>query len=124
MQAMANELAGKVAIVTGAGSPIGLGRAMTLALVKAGARVGMLDVDQDNLERTANEMRDVGGPNCVLPLIADVSSAADAERMVQRTVAELGGLHVLVNNAGIAPRHTGLVKGEPSGFWEIPAEAW
>ena len=40
-------LDGKVAIVTGAGSPIGLGRAMALALVQAGARVAMLDVDAD-----------------------------------------------------------------------------
>ena len=50
-------LDGKVAIVTGAGSPIGLGRAMTLALVRAGARVAMLDVDQDWLEQTADEAR-------------------------------------------------------------------
>ena len=48
-------LIGKVAIVTGAASPIGLGRAMTLALVRAGARVAMLDVDEDWLEQTANE---------------------------------------------------------------------
>ena len=46
-------LTGKVAIVTGAGSPIGLGRAMTLALVQAGARVAMLDVNEAWLEQTA-----------------------------------------------------------------------
>ena len=43
-------LTGKVAIVTGAGSPIGLGRAMTSALVQAGARVAMLDVNKEWLE--------------------------------------------------------------------------
>ena len=54
-------LDGKVAIVTGAGSPIGLGRAMTLAFVRAGARVAMLDVDEHWLEQTANDVRSVGG---------------------------------------------------------------
>ena len=43
---MTESLAGKVAMVTGAGSPTGLGRAMTVALVRAGARVAMLDVQQ------------------------------------------------------------------------------
>ena len=53
-------LAGKIALVTGAGSPIGLGRNMTLALVRAGARVAMLDINHDWLQETANDMPDVG----------------------------------------------------------------
>ena len=43
-------LTGKVALVTGAGSPIGMGRAMTFALVEAGARVAMLDINEEWLE--------------------------------------------------------------------------
>ena len=54
-------LAGKIAIVTGAGSPMGMGRAMTLGLVRAGARVAMLDVNEDWLGQTADEVRAVGG---------------------------------------------------------------
>ncbi len=50
-------LEGKIALVTGAGSPIGLGRNMTLALVRAGAKVAMLDINDDWLEETANDMR-------------------------------------------------------------------
>ncbi len=115
-------LEGKVAIVTGAGSTIGLGRAMTLALVQAGARVAMLDVDQAALEQTSSEVRKLGGPDSVFPIVADVTRPEDADRAVERTIIELGGFHILVNNAGINPRVPPL----PSGliFSEIPSETW
>ena len=61
-------LQGKVAIVTGAGSPIGIGHAITLGLIRAGARVAMLDINQAWLEQSAHEMRTVGGADCVLPI--------------------------------------------------------
>src|SRR5579885_1684625 len=109
-------LEGKVAIVTGAGSTIGIGRAITLALVGAGARVAMLDVDPAALEQSAAEARKVGGPDCVATLVADVTSPEDAERAVQETIRQLGGLHVLVNNAGINPRS--------SKFWETSPDDW
>ncbi len=117
-------LQGKVAIVTGAGSPIGLGRAMTLALVRAGARVAMLDFNPETLAATAAEMRAVGGPDCVLPILTDVSDPAACEAAVQRTIAELGGLHVLVNNAGTVPRNLGYAAGNAQPFWELNPEAW
>ena len=100
-------LTGKVAIVTGAGSPIGLGRAMTLALVQAGARVAMLDVNKEWLEETASDVREVGGDNSVLTLVCDVADHGSAERAVRDTIAGLGGLHILINNAGIV---------NPSGY--------
>ncbi len=109
-------LAGKVAIVTGAGSAIGLGRAMTLAMVSAGARVAMLDVDGAALEQSAAAAREVGGSASVLPIVADVTRAEDAAAAVERTIAELGGLHILVNNAGINPRFP--------RFREIALDAW
>jgi NAD(P)-dependent dehydrogenase (short-subunit alcohol dehydrogenase family) len=115
-------LDGKVAIVTGAGSPIGLGRAMVLALVQAGARVAMLDVDADALAQSAADARQVGGSDCAAPIVADVSQPADTERAVEQTLAQFGGLHVLVNNAGISLHHAG-VKGDPE-FWDSPPEAW
>ena len=113
----------RIAIVTGAGSPTGLGRAMTMALVKAGARVAMLDVDGGWLEETANEVRSNGGDGCVLPLVCDVSDPDSAEEAVRRTIAELGGLHVLVNNAGIM---NPSARGSDGGtrFWEIAPETW
>ena len=111
-------LAGKVAIVTGAGSPIGLGRAMTLALVRAGARVAMLDVDEEWLQQSATAVRAVGGDDCVLALVCDISDPDSAEDAVRRTIDGLGGLHVLVNNAGTM---NPPVSGAPSRtrFWDI-----
>src|SRR6516165_272000 len=86
----------KVAIVTGAGSPIGLGRAMALALVRAGARVMLLDVNADQLAQTAAELQQLGSdPRCARAVVADVSQPADADRAVQQTLTEFGGLHVL-----------------------------
>ena len=115
-------LTGKVAIVTGAGSPNGLGRAMTLALVRAGARVAMLDVDEGWLEQTAGEVRSTVGDECVLPIVCDVSNPGSVEEAVRRTVAGLEGLHVLVNNAGLmnpSARGSGGTK-----FWDITPETW
>jgi 3-oxoacyl-[acyl-carrier protein] reductase len=108
-------LDGKVAIITGAGSAIGLGRAMTLALVGAGARVAMLDVNPAELEQSAADARAIGGPDCVATVVADASHPADAERAVQGAISELGGLHILVNNAGINPR---------GGFFDLSVEDW
>jgi NAD(P)-dependent dehydrogenase (short-subunit alcohol dehydrogenase family) len=117
-------LDGKVAIVTGAGSTIGFGRAMTLALVQAGARVTMMDIDARSLAQSADEAMSIGGRDCVVQLVGDVSSAADAERAVQVTRSELGGLHILVNNAGTNPRNAGFAQPAGTPFWDIPSEAW
>lgn len=114
-------LDGKVALVTGAGSPIGLGRHMTLALVRAGARVAMLDVNGDWLEQTSSDMREVGGDESVFTMVSDVSEPESAEDAVRRTISELGGLHILVNNAGISIGNLGPV---PMNFWDITPEIW
>ena len=117
-------LEGKIAIVTGAASPRGLGRAMTEALVKAGARVSMMDINQQWLDETSNYMREIGGDDCVMTQVVDVTSIGEAERSIDRTIEELGGLHILVNNAGVAPPKM-LLGGEASNnFWEISAEEW
>ena len=116
-------LEGKVAIVTGAGSPMGMGRAMTLALVRAGARVAMLDVNENWLEQTAADVRRVGGDDCVLALVCDVSDSDGAEEAVRKTIAVLGGLHVLINNAGIIHSSKTAV-GNRTGFWDITPETW
>ena len=114
-------LQGKVAIVSGAGSPIGLGRAMTEALVRAGARVAMLDVNKDWLDQTASDIRETGGDDCVLTIICDVSKPGSAEEAVSRTISELGGIHILVNNAGIS---AGSFGPDRTNFWDISPEAW
>ena len=117
-------LEGKIAIVTGAASPRGLGRSMTEALVRAGARVSMMDINQQWLDETSNYLREIGGDDCVMAQVVDVTSIGEAERSIERTIQELGGLHILVNNAGIAPRNM-LMGGETkNNFWEVPTEEW
>lgn len=120
-------LQGKVAIVTGAGSPIGIGRAITLGFVRAGARVAMLDINQAWLEQSVREVQAVGGADGALAVMADVTDSAAVAQAVRRTIAELGGVHILVNNAGTTPRAAGLAstgQGRITHFWDISPEAW
>lgn len=120
-------LLGKVAIVTGAGSPIGIGRAIAAAFVRAGARVAMIDINREWLEESARGVGETGGDGSVLPIIADVADYHDAEAAVARAIGELGGLHILVNNAGANPRSVGLAPEGAStspNAWEITHEAW
>ena len=114
-------LQGKNAIVTGAASPIGIGRAMTVALVRAGARVSMVDVNREWLDQTANDIREIGGDDSVITVVADVSNPEDAEAAVARTIEGLGAVHILLNNAGITARSYAP---DRARFWEIPPEAW
>src|SRR2546427_18184 len=107
-------LKGKVAIITGAASPIGLGHAMTVALVRAGARVALLDINETWVAQSAAEMRAIGGTGCALPLRVDITHPAAAEQAVRQTIAVLGGLHILINNAGISPRSAELSTAPPS----------
>lgn len=116
-------LRGKVAIVTGAGSPIGTGHSMAIGLVRAGARVAMLDVDEKGLAQSLRQLQEVGGDGSVVSMVADVSDPDAVERAVARTITELGGLHILINNAGTNPRAAGFHI--PSrNFWNIPVAAW
>lgn len=117
-------LEGKVAIVTGAASPMGLGRTMTEALVRAGARVSMMDISPEWLGQSSNDLREIGGDDCVMTQVVDVTSPQEAEAAVERTIAEMGGLHVLVNNAGIAPRNMLMGGATRNNFWEVSAEEW
>jgi sorbitol-6-phosphate 2-dehydrogenase len=96
------QLAGRVAIVTGAGQ--GIGRGIALSLAKAGADVVINDVVLNTAQDTANEIAKLGRRSLVVH--ADVSHDAQVNRMVEYVLEELGDIHILVNNAGIAiPAH-------------------
>src|SRR5437588_9568752 len=91
---MANSLEGTVALVTGASS--GIGEATALALAEQGAGVGLVARRGDRLRSLADRI----GERAVV-VEADVSSQAQAQSAVERTVGELGRLDILVNNAGV-----------------------
>lgn len=89
--------AGKVAIVTGAGS--GIGRAIAGALAAAGAAVAIADINPAAGEQAAAELAAGGARAVAIP--TDVSDEAQVEQMVAATVAQLGQVDILVNNAGV-----------------------
>ena len=120
-------LEGKVAIITGAASPIGIGHASTLGLVRAGAKVALTDINQEWLDQTINEVREIGGDDCAIDIICDVTDPQACQDAVDTTITHLGGLHILVNNAGTNPRVAGLGPtsgATPTNFWENSPEAW
>jgi 3-oxoacyl-[acyl-carrier protein] reductase len=95
------DLAGKIAIVTG--SSKGLGLASARALAQEGCRVTICARGETSLNESAAELRTVAQrPDDVLPVVADVSTAAGVEMVVARTVEAFGGLDILVNNVGLA----------------------
>lgn len=112
-------LAGKIAIVTGAGS--GLGRAMAKALVQAGAKVAGVDVNASSLATLREELAPLG--TGFLPLTGDVASMAGAQAIIDRTQAAFGNVDVLVNNAGIIMARMAPEYVEPK-FWEADPEIW
>lgn len=117
-------LQGKIALVTGAGSNPGMGRIMALAMIRAGAQVAMSDVNAESLARSVNDAREIGGDDAALAIVADVSSQEDAERSVQETIEHFGGLHIVVNNAGISPAFGNERANRNPNFWEIDPALW
>jgi len=89
----------RIAVITGAGS--GLGRAGALAFAREGARVVASDLDPAATDATVAAVREAGGEAIGIP--ADAGDRAQAKRLIDETVARLGALDVLYNNAGIAP---------------------
>jgi NAD(P)-dependent dehydrogenase (short-subunit alcohol dehydrogenase family) len=104
-------LKGKVAIVTGAGRKLGIGRGIALRLARDGADVAVADICREfeefpgyglgmweGLKETADEISALGVRG--LPVRVDVTDAAQVDEMVRQTVEALGRLDIIVNNAG------------------------
>jgi NAD(P)-dependent dehydrogenase (short-subunit alcohol dehydrogenase family) len=104
-------LAGKTAVVTGAGK--GLGHGMAVALAEAGADIAIIELDMPSAEAAAAEIRKRG--RRVLTVKADVTLPEEVEAMVGSVIQEWGRLDILVNNAGYA---------QPLPALEMPVQDW
>ncbi|MCH2174039.1 SDR family oxidoreductase [Myxococcota bacterium] len=96
-------LAGKVAIVTGAGSSgpgVGTGKAMSILFAREGARVVLVDRDPEAAEATLADLQTEAGQGLVVQ--ADVTRSEDCQRAAEAAMGEFGGLDILVNNVGVA----------------------
>lgn len=91
------DLAGKAALITGAGS--GIGRAIALRLAAEGCAIAALDIDLAGIERTAGEARGKA-VETVLEAV-DVTDPDRVEKAIKRCIAKLGRIDILVNSAGI-----------------------
>ena len=89
-----------VVVITGASS--GIGEALAFAYGRTGAAIAFCGRKADALQLTANALTGAGITN--LPMVADVSIAADMQRLMDETVARFGRIDILINNAGISMR--------------------
>jgi NAD(P)-dependent dehydrogenase (short-subunit alcohol dehydrogenase family) len=97
---MPGSLQHKVALITGGAS--GIGRATALLFAREGAAVAIADLDRVGGQAVADEIARDGGQ--AIFESADVTKSAECRRVVDRTIREFGGIHVLFNNAGIIRR--------------------
>jgi 3-oxoacyl-[acyl-carrier protein] reductase len=95
-------LEGKVAVITGAASGIGEGTARRFA--EEGARLVLGDLQREKLHAVEASINDAAGEKVGVAVLADVSRAADVERLCNTAAERFGGLDVMFNNAGIGRR--------------------
>jgi 3-oxoacyl-[acyl-carrier protein] reductase len=91
-------LQGKVAVITGAGSQIGFGKAIALSLAKEGCDIVVTDIDLEGAKQTAAEVEALG--RRAMAIKADVTSGTDWDNMVKEVLDKFGKIDILVNNAG------------------------
>ena len=118
------ELSGKTAIVTGAGR--GLGRAMALSLLRAGANVVITAArTPQEIDMVADESAKIQEAGTLRKFAADVTSEKDCRFVVTETIREFGSVHILVNNAGRGMRFVSETFFDTATkFWQTDPAVW
>jgi len=112
-------LQGQVALITGAAK--GIGRTIAHTFARAGAKLGIIDIDTKRLHRVTEELREMGAE--VLPEFGDVSNEDEVRRMIDGVVTWFGCIDVLVNDAAVVthfgwePRWSRIADMD-KGFWD------
>jgi NAD(P)-dependent dehydrogenase (short-subunit alcohol dehydrogenase family) len=117
-------LSGKTAIVTGGGR--GLGRAMALGLLRAGANVVITAArTPQEIETVENEDVKIGDAGVLRKFVADVTREEDCRLAVSETIREFGSVHILLNNAGRGMRFVSeKFFDTPTKFWQTDPAVW
>ncbi|NQU16163.1 MAG: SDR family oxidoreductase [Desulfobacteraceae bacterium] len=106
----------KVAVVTGGAS--GIGAATVKALATKGTHVVAADIDSGSLKKMEEEFSEAG--HSFLALRVNVAAEEDVKEMIDKTVSHFGSIDMLVNNAGISPKH----EGKKVNLWEMSIAEW
>lgn len=105
------DFAGKIAVITGAGS--GIGRAFALEAARKGMKIAVIDIMGEDAEKVAAECMELGSPKAIA-IRTDVSIYEEVKASVEKVMAEFGGIDIMFNNAGVWP----------AGWIDSPVQDW
>lgn len=114
------ELRGKKVVITGAAN--GIGRATARAFAQKGADLALSDIDEPRLEAAKAEMEQLGAR--VVTYRVDVASESEVTSMIERTIADLGDLDVVVNNAGVSVSGPAEITPIEDWRWIMDINVW
>ena len=107
----------KIALVTGAGSQVGFGKAISLTLAGEGCNVAVTDVDLGEAEKTAGAVRELGLESIAVG--ADITNETEVKAMVKKVIEEYGKIDILCNVAGAILQKDNIpIEEQPTDIWE------
>ena len=116
------ELAGKVAVVTGGAS--GIGRAMVDALLDEGMKVVIGDIEEQALDAALRSVAAAGKGDDIIGVVTDVADGASMEALAARTVEHFGAVHLVHLNAGVAAGGPAWTLSEKDWAWVLGVNLW
>jgi NAD(P)-dependent dehydrogenase (short-subunit alcohol dehydrogenase family) len=115
-----DDLAGRVAVITGAAS--GIGRAVAVRAAAEGMKIVLADIEERPLNETARLLSDTGAK--LIAVVADVSDASSVEMLCDRALKQFGAVHLVHNNAGVGLNAPLWTITEPDWRWIIGVNLW